>query len=71
MVLRLCSSVFPRFREEYLHPTRLIVYSASCSGILEVYFVGCLRLFGAIFGGHLGGVWGVFYKVLEGKTITV
>ena len=38
-----------------IHPTRWIVYSASCSGNLEGYFWRCLRLFrggiGEVFGG--------------------
>ena len=38
------------------HPTRWIVYSTSCSGNLEGYFWGCLRLFRAIFEGSFGGV---------------
>ena len=54
----------------YIHPTLWVVYSASSSGILEGYFVGCLRLFRAIFGGYVRGVWGGVKKVLEGKTTT-
>jgi hypothetical protein len=38
---------------------------------LEGYFRGCLRLFRAISGGYFGGVLEGFYKVLEGKTITI
>ena len=40
-----------------IHPTRWIVYSASCSGNSEGYFGGWLRLFRAISGGYVGGVW--------------
>ena len=52
-----------------IHPTRWIVYSASCSRNVEGYFGGCFRLFGARFEGFVGCVLGGFRRFWRVKLL--
>ena len=55
-------------RGNQVHPSRWIVYSASCSGNSEGHCWRCVTILRAIFGRYFGGV---LEGLLEGRAITI